>query len=137
MKLSYVNNPMYALCLLAAVCVRQHVQNGVQPLTKSVSLQKPTTVFMKPNKASLRTVNDIQEVKPNVTPNTRSYPNLQEANALVTCVQNYTKRTEKVDDIPKSLPTKKIFRDSDSFFPYNVPDWMLFLFTNIGAKWFA
>ena len=28
MTLHYMRNPMYALCLLAAVCVRQHVQNN-------------------------------------------------------------------------------------------------------------
>lgn len=28
MPLHYLKNPMYALCLLAAFCVRQHMQNN-------------------------------------------------------------------------------------------------------------
>ncbi|XP_034183587.1 uncharacterized protein LOC117605898 isoform X2 [Osmia lignaria lignaria] len=104
MQLHYVNNPMYALCLLAAVCVRQHVQNGgVQPLTKGVSLQRPTSVFMKPNKASLKSVNDIEEAVSEIKSKSCKYPKIEEANALVLCVQNFGKKSQRIIDLQSPI----------------------------------
>lgn len=36
MPLHYLKNPMYALCLLAAFCVRQHMQNNRYEIMASV-----------------------------------------------------------------------------------------------------
>ncbi|XP_076282207.1 uncharacterized protein LOC143209855 isoform X2 [Lasioglossum baleicum] len=118
-----VKNPMYALCLLAAVCVRQYVQTrNEQPLTKGLSVQPPTAVFTRPNKSILKSV-----VKDNITVKPfKKRPQLQDADSLVVCVQNFYKR---------ACQASKTTESHDLNNTNNVLDSILYLTSSVGTKW--
>ncbi|XP_076632395.1 uncharacterized protein LOC143347251 [Colletes latitarsis] len=135
MSIQCVRNPMYALCLLAAVCVRQHVQTrSVQPLTKGFTVQPPTVVFTKPNEASLKSAINSN----NAAKNNKKCPKLQEADTLVKCVQNFATRARRfVSDIRTNFAVSKQPSSSDPDCAYNVLDSLLYLTSSFGTKWVA
>ncbi|XP_003398153.2 uncharacterized protein LOC100651409 isoform X2 [Bombus terrestris] len=142
MPLHYIKNPMYALCLLAAVCVRQHVQNNRtdQALTKGVSFQTPTTVHRtrKPNEANLKTVTNPKKELNYVEVNQKKPVNLEEANSLVHCVQNFAERARRiVNDIRTSIPGSKSTESIDPLTSSNILDSLLYLTSDVGIKWLA
>ncbi|XP_033320962.1 uncharacterized protein LOC117217456 [Megalopta genalis] len=134
MTSSLVKNPMYALCLLAAVCVRQYVQNrNDQPLTKGLSLQPPTAVFTKPNETILKSV-----VKDNNDENADKKKRLNEADSLVECVQSFYKRAcQAVENVGATIPVSKTQDLHDLTNSSNVLDSILYLTSNVGTKWIA
>ncbi|XP_076659139.1 uncharacterized protein LOC143362659 [Halictus rubicundus] len=130
-----VKNPMYALCLLAAVCVRQYVQTrNEQPLTKGLSVQPPTAVFTRPNETILKSV-----VKDNITVKSfKKRPQIHEAESLVTCVQNFYKRAcQVVHDVGSGVPASKTPDSHDLNNTNNVLDSILYLTSSVGTKWIA
>ncbi|CAL7943376.1 unnamed protein product [Xylocopa violacea] len=135
MPLHYVKNPMYALCLLAAVCVRQHVQStrSDQPLTKGVTFQTPTSVLTKPNETTLKTV-----INANKNTNPANPIKLKDADSLIMCVQNFAKRAGQiVDDIRLTVPVQKSAQYDDPFASTNILDSLLYLTSSVGVKWLA
>ncbi|XP_012239534.1 uncharacterized protein LOC105680573 isoform X2 [Bombus impatiens] len=140
MPLHYVKNPMYALCLLAAVCVRQHVQNNRtdQALTKGVPFQTPTTVYRKLNEANLKTVTNPKRELNYVEVNRKKPVNLEEADSLVHCVQNFAERARRiVNDIRTSIPGSKSTESIDPLTSSNILDSLLYLTSDVGIKWLA
>ncbi|XP_033193531.2 uncharacterized protein LOC117158578 isoform X1 [Bombus vancouverensis nearcticus] len=146
MPLHYIKNPMYALCLLAAVCVRQHVQNNRfrrmyrtdQALTKGVSFQTPTTVHRKLNEANLKTVTNPKKELNYVEVNRKKPVNLEEADSLVHCVQNFAERARRiVNDIRTSIPGSKSTESIDPLTSSNILDSLLYLTSDVGIKWLA
>ncbi|XP_043591616.1 uncharacterized protein LOC122571646 [Bombus pyrosoma] len=146
MPLHYIKNPMYALCLLAAVCVRQHVQNNRfrrvyrtdQALTKGVSLQTPTTVHMRANEANFKTVTNPKKELNYVKVDQKKPVNLKEADSLVHCVQNFAERARRiVNDIRTSIPGSKSTESIDPLTSSNILDSLLYLTSDVGIKWLA
>ncbi|KAG6797043.1 hypothetical protein HZU73_07614 [Apis mellifera caucasica] len=111
MPLHYLRNPMYALCLLAAFCVRQHMQNNriEQPLTKRMSIQTPILI------------------------------NIEESDLLINCLQIIAKRTRQIlESIQASIPVSKTVDFEDSLLSSsNIFDSFLFATNNIGIKLLA
>ncbi|XP_033351868.1 uncharacterized protein LOC117234600 isoform X1 [Bombus vosnesenskii] len=146
MPLHYIKNPMYALCLLAAVCVRQHVQNNRfrrmyrtdQALTKGVSFQTPTTVHRKLKETNLKTVTNPSKELNYVEVNRKKPVNLEEADSLVHCVQNFAERARRiVNDIRTSIPGSKSTESIDPLTSSNILDSLLYLTSDVGIKWLA
>ncbi|XP_078039969.1 uncharacterized protein LOC144471621 [Augochlora pura] len=136
MTSSLVKNPMYALCLLAAVCVRQYVQTrSDQTLTKGLTIQPPTTVFTKPNETILKSV-----IKGNNKENAEKKKRLNEADSLVECVQSFYKRAcLAVENVGATIPVSKAsdLKAHDLSNSSNVLDSILYLTSNVGTKWIA
>ncbi|KAK1126775.1 hypothetical protein K0M31_004398 [Melipona bicolor] len=140
MPLHHMRNPMYALCLLAAICVRQHIQNNriEQPLTKGVSFQTPTSVLTKPNEASLKIATNSKKEIHNRKIDKREVKLDDASESLVHCVQNFVTRTRKVaDDIRSSIPVSKSAEYVDPLASSNILDSLLYLTSSIGIKWLA
>ncbi|XP_073967797.1 uncharacterized protein isoform X2 [Bombus fervidus] len=140
MPLHYIKNPMYALCLLAAVCVRQHVQNNRtdQTLTKGVSFQTPTTVHRKRNEANSKTLTNPKKELNYVEVDQKKPVNLEAADSLVHCVQNFAERARRiVNDIRTSIPGSKSTESIDTLTSSNILDSLLYLTSDVGIKWLA
>ncbi|XP_026670244.1 uncharacterized protein LOC113464476 [Ceratina calcarata] len=154
MPLPYVKNPMYALCLLAAVCVRQHVHNSrydfslpirkpntrrervKQPLTKGMTLQTPTSVVTKPNEASLKTINANKKISSEKLTENPKAVQVEEADSLVKCVQKFAKHARRiVDDFKSSIPVSKSTEYVDLFTSSSILDSLLYLTSYGGIKW--
>ncbi|XP_043529288.1 uncharacterized protein LOC122538875 [Frieseomelitta varia] len=140
MPLHYMRNPMYALCLLAAICVRQHIQNNriEQRLTKAVSFQTPTSVLTKPNEASLKIATNSKKESHNRKINKREVKLDDASESLVHCVQDFVTRARKVaDNIRSSIPVSKSAEYVDPLASSNILDSLLYLTSSIGIKWLA
>ncbi|XP_031831103.1 uncharacterized protein LOC116426387 [Nomia melanderi] len=128
-------NPMYALCLLAAICVRQYVQTrSDQPLTKGLSVQPPSAVLTKPNESCLKSV---------ITDSTwkaadEKYQKIKQADSLVECVQNFYKRVRRfVQNAGTNVTVSKTSDAFDLNGTSNVLDSILYLTSTVGTKWIA
>ncbi|KZC09544.1 hypothetical protein WN55_00216 [Dufourea novaeangliae] len=103
-----------------------------QPLTKGLSVQRPTTVFTKPNEVGLKSAVLGEHGKSS----DKKRPELREADLLVQCVQNFYKRACKVmDGIQSNIPSIKSPASIDLNSTNNVLDSILYLTSSIGAKW--
>lgn len=76
-----------------------------QALTKGVSYQAPTTANRKLSEANLKTVTNPKKELNYVEVNRKNPVNLEEADSLVHCVQNFAERARRiVNDIRTSIP---------------------------------
>ncbi|CAK9816773.1 hypothetical protein ANTPLA_LOCUS9103 [Anthophora plagiata] len=138
MPLHYVKNPMYALCLLAAVCVRQHVQNGRDSLlTKNISFQPPTSVLTKPSEEGLKSAINAYRKSEKKTAD-RTNLKVEDTDSLVQCVKNFANRARRiVNDIRDSIPNAKTLDHVDPLASSGILDSLLYITSSIGIKWLA
>ncbi|XP_016904734.1 uncharacterized protein LOC107993052 [Apis cerana] len=138
MPLHYLKNPMYALCLLAAFCVRQHMQNNRidQPLTKRISIQTPILINTKPNEAETKI---ISHAKNFISDFNNNFNKIDESDLLINCLQIIAKRARQIfENIQASIPVSKTVDFEDSLLSSsNIFDSFLFATNNVGIKWLA
>ncbi|XP_076685841.1 uncharacterized protein LOC143377918 [Andrena cerasifolii] len=166
MTVHCMRNPMYALCLLAAVCVRQHVHNSsltklpIIPIPKASCFLYKFSVNFELWCSMLRTAGPLTKgvsfqapttllTKPNeanlrTVINARTsrinshLPTVKEADSLVSCVYKFTKRARRmVDDIRTSFPISKSPGCLDPTSTCSVLDSLLYLTSSVGTKWLA
>ncbi|CAD1473029.1 unnamed protein product, partial [Heterotrigona itama] len=109
-----------------------------QPLTKGVSLQTPTSVLTKPNEASLKVVTNSKKEIHSRKINEKREVNLDDAESLIHCVQNFANRARRIaDNIRSSIPVSKSAEYIDPLASSNILDSLLYLTSSIGIKWLA
>ncbi|XP_043798146.1 uncharacterized protein LOC122717799 [Apis laboriosa] len=138
MPLHYLKNPMYALCLLAAFCVRQHIQNNrvEQPLTKRMSIQTPILINTKPNEVDSKI---ISHTKNFINDFNNNFNKIDESDLLINCIHIIAKRARQIiESIQASIPISKTLDIEDSLLSSsNIFDSFLFATNNVGIKWLA